>query len=50
MRRTFGWKLVGAFGLIIGLTALLSGGFALWATTQRFDVLVTDESRRRAVT
>ena len=41
-------RLIGAFGLIVLLMILLSGALSIWATTSRFDILVTEESRQRA--
>jgi len=41
-------RLIGAFGLIVLLMILLSGVLSIWATTSRFDILVTEESRQRA--
>ena len=46
--RSLRWRLVGALGVVILLTVLLSGALALWTTPNRFDILVTDESRQQA--
>jgi two-component system OmpR family sensor kinase/two-component system sensor histidine kinase BaeS len=40
---------MGTFGLVILLMMLLSGTLSIWATTSRFDLLVTQESRERAL-
>ena len=42
------WRLVGALTLVILLTILLSGTLSILATTNRFDLLITDESRQQA--
>ncbi len=46
--RTLRWRMVAAFGIVILITLLLSGGLSLWAMTMRFDVLVTDEGMAQA--
>ena len=48
MLRSLRSRLTGAFGLLILLMILLSGALSIWATTSRFDILVTEESRQRA--
>jgi signal transduction histidine kinase len=48
MLRSLRWRLVAAFGFVIGLTLLISGALTFWTTTRRFELLVTDESRKRA--
>lgn len=46
--RTLRWRMVAAFGLVILITLLLSSALSLWATTTRFNILVTDEGRAQA--
>ncbi len=46
--RTLRWRMVAAFAVVILITLLLSGGLSLWATSNRFAILVTDEGRTRA--
>ena len=48
MLRSLRSRLIGAFGLIVLLMIMLSGVLSIWATTSRFDILVTEESRQRA--
>ncbi len=48
MLRSLRSRLIGAFGLIVLLMIILSGVLSIWATTSRFDILVTEESRQRA--
>ena len=37
-----------AFAFVILLTVLLSGAFAAWTTSSRFEVLITEQGRQRA--
>ena len=48
MFRSLRWRLIGALGLVILLTVLLSGALSLWTTTSRFDILVTGQSLQQA--
>jgi signal transduction histidine kinase len=48
MKNSLRWKVTGAFGLVILFTILLSGALALWVTTNRFDLLVTDQGQAQA--
>lgn len=48
MFRSLRWRMVGAFGLVIVLTVLLGGVLSWWATTNQFNILVTDEGQQRA--
>ncbi len=45
---TLRWRMVAAFGVVILMTLLVSGGLSLWAVTTRFDILVTDEGLEQA--
>ena len=45
LKHSLRWRLVAAFGLIIVLTVFLSGALSLWATRDRFGILVTEQDR-----
>ncbi|MFN8458966.1 MAG: ATP-binding protein [Anaerolineae bacterium] len=48
MFRSLRWRLIAAFGLVILLTTLLNGLLSFWVTTNRFNLLITDQSQQQA--
>lgn len=48
MLKSLRWQIVGAISLVILLTILISGVLSSLITTNRFDLLVTDQGRERA--
>lgn len=49
MSKSLSWRLARVFGLVILLSVALSGTLSIWITSDRFNVLSTDEGKQRAM-